>query len=120
MAAKCPKCGGDLSGAADNTCPACGANVSQNSKPSYEKIKTASTAVMVVGCVLVFLDFFGVLKTYIGTLILGIGFLISFFYLRQKGRVTGSSDKKAMILTLIIGLFITIAGIVFIYLDMTL
>ncbi len=113
MAAKCPKCGGEL-GASDKTCPKCGTPA--GTTPATEMIRKASTAVMTVGAALVVLDFLGVVRTYVGTLLIGIGFLIYAFYQRDLARVSG--EKKTLILSIVIGIIATAAGIAFLVVDL--
>ncbi len=108
--AKCPKCGAEIS-SSDKACPKCGAAVGNK-----QILKTVSNAVMAVGVVLVILDLFGVIQTYIGTLLIGIGFLMyAVFFQRDVARETG--EKKVLILSIIFGGIITIAGVAYLILD---
>ena len=107
--AKCPKCGAEIS-SSDKACPKCGAAVGNK-----QILKTVSNAVMAVGGVLVILDLFGVIQTYIGTLLIGIGFLIHAVFQRDVARETG--EKKALIFSIVFGVIITIAGVAYLILD---
>jgi uncharacterized membrane protein YvbJ len=91
MADKCPKCGGALK-SSDKTCPKCGAAIGGNQ--ATERIKTVSTAVMTVGAVLIVLDLLDVMKTYVGSLLVGIGFFIYYFYLRKKSQEDETAVEK--------------------------
>jgi hypothetical protein len=113
MAAKCPKCGCEP-GEADKTCPKCGAPV--GIKPATETIRKVSTAVMTVGAALVVLDFLSVIRTYVGTLLIGIGFIIYAFYQRDLARLSG--EKKTLIFSIVIGVIATAAGVAFLILDL--
>ena len=110
--AKCPKCGAEIS-SSDTACPKCGAAVGK--KQTAQTLKMVSNAVMAVGAVLVILDLFGVIQTYIGTLLIGIGFLIHAVFQREVARETG--EKKALIFSIIFGVIITIAGVAYLILD---
>ena len=119
MAVKCPKCGGEIS-SLEKACPKCGASTPRMSaeKPVSAKLKSLSSLVLIIGSILLIIDFFDIAKTYVGTLVLGIGFIISGLAQRQKNKEENLDEKKTLVLMLVLGIFILLCGFVFLYLDL--
>ena len=119
MAAKCPKCGGEI-GASDKTCPSCGAAVRQRfgNRPASEKLKTVSSAVMLIGIALLMLEFLSETKTYVGPILLGVGFVINGLSQLKKAKEENSDNKRMPMIIIAIGILIMAAGVVFLIMDL--
>ncbi len=119
MSAKCPKCGKDID-SSDKTCPSCGTSVGQgfSNMPASVKLRNLSTVVVLMGSALVILDFLNVARTYVGTLVIGIGFILYAFSQRRKAREDASVEKKTLVLSFVFGGLVALVGIVFLVLDL--
>lgn len=86
--------------------------------PTSKVLHLASNAVMGVSALLILLEMFAVAKTYVGGLLLGIGFLLEAFARMQKNKEGQRDvrDKPFVVLGIAVGIFIL--GIVFLILDL--
>jgi len=68
--------------------------------------------------ILLFLEFFDIAKTYVGGLLLGIGFFIQGLSIIKAEKAKGYKGKSKAKIIMGIGVVIFIAGIIFIYIDL--
>jgi uncharacterized membrane protein HdeD (DUF308 family) len=101
------------------TCPDCGTllqinllNVFSKNIPSYMRLRLIGQALMYIGCGLVLLELFEVIQTFVGTLLIGLGFLLHGVSLLNM--MKEKEDKRKTFFIIGLGAFIFIAGVVFV------
>ena len=119
MAEKCPQCDSDMT-QADGKCPNCGSSARRaaNKGVSAETLRSVSSAVMLLGSALLILDFLKVAKTYVGAIVLGIGFLLNGLAQMKKARAEKAESLKVPVIIIAAGVFVILAGFLFLYLDL--
>jgi hypothetical protein len=88
-------------------------------KPSDIKtLHVISTVIMSVSTVLLLLELFEVFKTYVGGVFLGVGFLIEGFARIKMEKAGEHSPQNKPAVVIGIGIFIILAGLVYLYIDL--
>lgn len=103
---KCPNCGKALKG-----------GTVDKSTPSG-KIKLASSVLITISCILLFLEFFEVGKTYIGGLLLGAGFILHGVSQAMLKNDESYIGKNKVIIIYVIGVAVFISGIFFLIMEL--
>lgn len=118
----CPKCKKIVSNTSQK-CPNCGAPLRTRgvlpSKPADKKLKTISSILMYTSGLLLFLDLFSIAKTYVGGILLGCGFVLQGLAQAKAEKAEGFEGKSKTKYIEAIGVIIIIAGIVYLYFDIT-
>lgn len=86
--------------------------------PPYKTLHTLSTVLMAISCLLLLIEMLEMGKTYVGGVLLGIGFLLEAFSRRIKERTEGHNPQNKPALIFGIAAFVIVAGFVFLYLDL--
>lgn len=84
----------------------------------YKKLQLASTILLAVGCILLFIETFNVCKTYVGGLLIGVGFLLNALSHKQRAKDENYEAKNKPLIVGIMAVVLILAGILFIYLDL--
>ena len=117
----CPKCKKIVDNAS-NKCPNCGKVLSYSAldknAPSYARMHLVSNVLLVVSCVLLLIEFMGGIKTYVGGIVFGAGFLLQGLALMEREKVEGYDGKKRGWIAVIIAIVFIAAGTVYLILDL--
>jgi len=111
----CPKCKKIVNNASKK-CPNCGASLIPLSSGTENKMRTIGSVLMVVSCVLLALDLFNVVKTYVGSPLLGISFFIQGLAMSKLKKETDEKNKANVFIAA--GVIFFLVGLVFLYMDL--
>lgn len=117
----CPKCKRVVSNSAKK-CPNCGNALSGSpfdmNAPKYAKLHLLSNIVLGASFILLFIEFVGMAKTYVGGLLFGAGFMLQGFSQLEKEKLKGYDGKKRGKLIIGISVVVSILGALFLYWDL--
>ncbi len=73
---------------------------------------------MYISGVLLFLDLTGIAKTYVGSFLVGVAFVIEGYARIKSEKEEGNTEKSRAKIVIVIGVFFFILGIVYLYFDL--
>lgn len=117
----CPKCKKSVTDT-DKTCPHCGANVSlslfSKEAPLSRKLHNLSTLIMAISAALLIVEIADIAKTYVGGILLGIGFLLEGVAQGVRDKEEKCTIKSKAKMIMVFALVIMAASVAFLILDL--
>jgi NADH:ubiquinone oxidoreductase subunit 6 (subunit J) len=101
------------------TCPKCGTileisfmNIFSKNIPTWKRLQLIGTALMYIGCGLVLLELFEIIQTYVGSILIGLGFLMYGYSVLTKEKE--KDGKRRALIMIALGAVFFIAGVIFV------
>ena len=117
----CPRCKKTVSNTT-NKCPNCGNTLSYSAfdknAPKHAKLHMASNVALVIAFVLLMLEFLSGIKSYVGGILFGVGFMFHALSLLEKEKDKDYDGKKRGKLLIWISVGVIALGVVYLILDL--
>jgi hypothetical protein len=117
----CPKCKKSVDNAT-NKCPNCGGTLSYSAfdknAPKDAKLHMASNVALVVAFLLLMMEFVANIKSYVGGILFGVGFMLHGLSLLEKEKQKDYDGKKRGKILVWVSVVITALGVVYLILDL--